>query len=500
MKVRVETSSIVTYQCDLIAVNLFEGVKVPTGATKAVDKALGGYISKLIKNGEITGKKEEATLIDTQGKIPAKRVVVVGLGKKEELDLEGIRRVSASIIKTAKHVKAKKVASVVHGAGSGGVSPVEGAQALVEGALLAEYHFEGYAKVKEGDRFFRVEQFVILEIAPEKARQLKPGVEKGSIVSEAVNNARELVNAPANLVTPNYIARYSVAKAKEVGIHCKVLDAPQIKEKGMLSFYSVAKGSDEKEKMVILRWNGDKKSKEWLGLIGKGVTFDSGGISIKPSNKMWEMKTDMAGAAACLEAMIAIAKLKVKSNVLAVLPFAENMPDGRAQKPGDVIGSLSGKTIEIISTDAEGRMVLADAVTYAKQLGATKLVDVATLTGACTVALGDVASGIMGNDDYMIEAFKRAGEKTGERVWQLPLYEEYKEYSKSDVADIKNCTEMGKASASIGGLFVQLFVENTPWIHIDIAGTAYLDRERGYYLRGATGIPVRSLIEFISNV
>jgi leucyl aminopeptidase len=242
---------------------------------------------------------------------------------------------------------------------------------------------------------------------------------------------------------------------------------------------------------------GGSKEKEIIGLVGKGVTFDAGGISIKPARNMWEMKDDMAGAAAVIEIMLAAAKLKIKKNLLAVIPVTENMPDGASLKPGDVINSFAGKTIEIISTDAEGRLILADAVAYIKKLGATKIIDIATLTGGCCIALGDVASGIMGNDPELLEAMTAASKKSGEKVWVLPLFEEYKDYLKSDAAYIKNCTEEGLAAPIIGGIFIQTFVENTPWVHFDIAGTAFLNKKTTYLPQGATGVPVRTILEYL---
>jgi len=328
---------------------------------------------------------------------------------------------------------------------------------------------------------------------------LRKVVKDSVAIGEAVNEVRNLVNNPSNIVTPEYFAKVAKELAAEVqGLSCTVLDAPQIRKLGMGAFYSIAKGSDEREKMVILKYNGDSShKKEVFGLIGKGITFDSGGISLKPSTKMWEMKTDMAGAAATLYATLLAAMFRVKKNIITVIPLAENMPDGRAVKPGDVITTLSGKTVEIISTDAEGRMLLADAITYAKQLGATSLIDVATLTGACVVCLGDVATGIMGNDPKLIDAVKSAAKKSGEKVWELPLFDEYKAYAKSMVADIKNATDTGKAGTSTAGQFLQLFVEKTPWVHMDIAGTAYLHSTRGYINEGATGTPLRTLVEIL---
>jgi leucyl aminopeptidase len=278
----------------------------------------------------------------------------------------------------------------------------------------------------------------------------------------------------------------------------QVMGREEIKKKGMDALYNVSKGSDEEPKMIVMKYNGG--GSVTYGLIGKGITFDSGGISLKPSSKLAEMKTDMAGAAAVIEVMRVLSKLKLKVNVIAVIPATENMPGGHAYKPGDIISSLSGKTIEIISTDAEGRLILADAITYAKELGAQKLIDIATLTGGVRVALGDAASGIMGNDQKLVDKLIQSSKATGEKLWQLPLYEEYKNYLKSDNADLLNCTESGgKASTSVGGIFLQRFAGDTPWAHIDIGGTAYLEKGIGYLASGATGYGVRLLAHFLQN-
>ena len=492
MRISVKQGSVANIECDLLVVNIFAGVKKPGGATAAVDKKLNGAITDLIKSGEITGKLEEVNLIHTQGKIPATQVAVAGLGQTSEFELDKARIAAAAAIAEAKKIKAKKVATIVHGAGVGGLTLPHAAQALVEGSLIGAYKYKGFA-TKKDDSFFGVAELVVVELQKGKIKAIAEGLKVGKIIAQAVNNARDMVNAPANRLTPTGIA----ARAKKVsGVKTKILDLRQARQQGLAAYYSVSKGSDEPAKFIVMQYG---KGSPDIALVGKGITFDAGGISLKPSKKMWEMKIDMAGAAAVLETMGAIAKLKVRKNVVGILPCTENMPDGEAQKPGDVVSSLSGKTIEIISTDAEGRMVMADGITYAKNLGVKKIIDIATLTGACISALGDACSGIMGNDQELVEQLIAAGKRSGEKLWQLPLFEEYKEYSKSKIADIKNCTEQGKASPSIGGLFLQLFTGDTSWAHVDIAGTVYLDKGRWYLSEGATGVMVRTLTTFLMS-
>ncbi|MFH1683594.1 MAG: leucyl aminopeptidase [Candidatus Margulisiibacteriota bacterium] len=492
MKIKVEAGSIINVKCDLLVVNLFEGLKVPGGATAAVDKKLDGAIVDLIKSKEITGKLGEVNLIHTQGKLPATQVLVVGLGKASDFELDRVRVAASAAIAEAKRIKAKKVATIVHGAGVGGLKLPESAQALVEGSLIGAYKYKGFATIKD-DLSFMVDELVIVELSKPKIAAITAGIKVGQIVSESVNNARDLVNAPANHVTPTFIA----ARAKKIpGVNVKVLSLAEAKKMGMEAFYSVSKGSKEPAKFIIIKYG---KGKPDIALVGKGITFDAGGISLKPSRNLWEMKIDMSGAAAVLETMRAISKLKVRKNIVGILPCTENMPDGEAQKPGDVVGSLSGKTIEIISTDAEGRMVLADGIGYANKLKVKKIIDVATLTGACVSALGDAASGLMGNDQELVDQLVAAGKRSGEKLWQLPLFEEYKEYSKSKIADIKNTSRQGKAGPSIGGLFLQLFAEDSSWALIDIAGTAFLDKGRGYLSDGATGVMVRTLVELLKS-
>jgi leucyl aminopeptidase len=374
----------------------------------------------------------------------------------------------------------------------GGLKIEEAAQALIEGSILGSYKFQGYAHKKEKE--FNIEKFTLIEADKNKIKGLQKGLRIGETLAWAQNRVRDLVNAPANFTAPHHLAKYAKKVAQKTKkLKCAVYDPRKL---GMHALWSIAKGSEEPPRLVVMKYRGSPKEK-LTALIGKGVTFDSGGISLKPSRKLWEMKIDMAGAAVVIEAMRAAAELKIKKNLLAVIPLTENMPSGKALKPGDVVSSLSGKSIEVISTDAEGRMILADAITYAQNLKADRILDVATLTGGCITALGDVASGLMGNNEEMIEEVKLAALKSGEKLWRLPLYDEYEDYLKSKLADLKNATEGRGASPSTGGTFLKEFVEEVGWVHIDVAGTAYLSKSRDYFTEGATGIPLRTILEWL---
>lgn len=434
-------------------------------------------------------KKGSLLVVNTQGKIPAKRLCFVGFGESKDLTLDLIRNSMSKAAQKAISLKAKKLAvSLDHE----GLQAADVAQAVAEGLILGSYKFLGYHKKQE--KRFAPSSATILA-STYNLKEANTGAYIGSVLAEAENNTRDLVNSPSNIRTPQSLADHAKALAKHYKIKCEILDPHK---EGFECMWAVAKGSKIPPKVIVMKYNGAaKKSKELIALIGKGITFDSGGISIKPAVKMWEMKGDMAGAAAVIEAMAVIAKLKIKKNIIAVVPLAENMPDGGALKPGDIVGSLDGTTVEIISTDAEGRMLLADAVTYAKQLGATKIFDCATLTGGCITALGDVASGLLGNNIEFIEEIEEASDKSGQKVWHLPIFEEYRDYLKSDVADIKNCMDKGMASASTGAVFIEKFVGNVPWVHLDIAGTAFLDKNQGPYCPWATGVPLRLIVEWL---
>jgi leucyl aminopeptidase len=496
LDIRVVVGDVVKFRGDALVVNLFEGLKTPGGATAAVDRALSGAIRKLIQGGEATGKWGEQTLVHTLGKLPVARVLIVGLGKREEFTLDRVRSVSAESAKCLRKIGARRIGTIVHGAGSqtgaGGFNAAQATQALVEGALLGLYRFTRYKREKEDDKK-QVESLTIVERGREKLRAMVEAVRRGRIVAEATNAARDLVNEPGNTLTPTELARRARAMARGARIRCRVLGPRELRRLGANALLGGARGSQEPARLIILTYRGGRRGGPHLGLVGKGITFDSGGISIKPAENMEAMKGDMAGAAAVLAATRAIALLRLPIQVTAIIPATENLPSGTALKPGDIIRAMSGKTIEVINTDAEGRLVLADALHYARGRKVSHLVDVATLTGACVVALGTINSGAFTNNQALLDTVVAAGKAAGEKIWPLPMDAEYDELIKSDVAEIKN-TGGRKGGAITGAKFLQNFVGDTPWVHLDIAGTFETDKEKGYLTKGGTGVMVRTLV------
>lgn len=492
MLVETISSSLTDVICDALVVNLFEGVTLPTGATGTIDAATGGQLSSLIRARRDAGKFGTTTVLPICTGVGARQIILLGLGKKESFTLDRLRQVAGIAVRAAQKLDARVVAMVVHGAGQGGLDPQAASQALVEGALLGNYRFRYYKTDRDEDVL--LEKLYIVENDANKVSALAAGAAKAQVIAAAVNLTRDMVNHPANRMTPTKMAEHAEEIASRGGLELTVLDKDAIAELKMEAFLAVAQGSHEPPKLIVLKYTGNPGGQNLLAFIGKGVTFDSGGISLKPSEGMQEMKDDMAGAAAVLGAMRAIAELKPAVNILAVMPCTENLPSGYAFRPGDVINSLGGKTIEIISTDAEGRLILADTIAYARRLGATHIVDLATLTGACVVALGNVTSGIMTNDRDWCNRFLGAAEAVGEKMWELPLFEEYKEQIKSDIADLKN-TGGRPAGAITAGLFLGAFADTTPWIHVDIAGTVSITKDSGYNPKGATGVGVRTLVE-----
>ena len=493
MEIRVVQGDVAQIQVPAIIVNLFEGVQKPGGATGAVDQALDGAISQLIADGEIKGKKGENTLIHTFGKIGPSRVLVAGLGSQEDFTQERVREVMGSSSRYLRKLGMERIATIAHGSGIASLDVGASAQAIAEGSTLGLYRFKNYL-TKNEDGSKELDEILIVERDSGELGELEKGVQRGRLMAEAAILARDMVNEPANVLTPTRMAEIATQVADEEGLSIKVLDRKHMEELGMGAFLGVAKGSDQPPKLIVLEYRGDPdNSSRVLGLVGKGITFDTGGISIKPAGGMEDMKGDMAGGASVIGAMKAIGQLKPKVNVTGIIAATENMPGGSAQRPGDVVRSMSGKTIEVINTDAEGRLVLADALYYARQIGVTSIVDVATLTGAMVVALGHACSGVMGNDQELMDRIMKVGQSTGERIWQLPMYEEYKEQLKSNVADVKNIG--GRPAGSItAAQFLAEFTEDTSWAHLDIAGTYLSSKEKGYLVKGGTGVPTRTLI------
>jgi len=496
LDIRLVIGDVTKFRGDAMVVNLYEGVKAPGGATAAVDAALGGAIRKLVQMGEVTGKWGEQTLVHALEKLPVDRILVMGLGKREDFTLDRARIVSAEALKHLRKIGARRVGTIVHGAGARmgtrGFNAAQAAQALSEGALLGLYRFTRYKRNnEEGKR--EIETLTIVERDRQKLRAMTEAVRRGRLLAEATNAARDLVNEPGNTLTPTELGRRAKEAARRSGIRCRVRGLQELRRLGARALLGVARGSQEPPRLIVLEYRGGRRGGPHLGLIGKGITFDSGGISIKPAENMEAMKGDMAGAAAVIAATSAIARLNLPIHVTAVVPATENLPSGSALKPGDILRAMSGKTIEVINTDAEGRLVLADALHYARTRKASHLVDVATLTGACVVALGTLNSGAFTNNQGLLDKVLAAGRAAGEKIWPLPMDPEYDELIKSDVAEIKN-TGGRKGGAITGAKFLQHFVGDTPWVHLDIAGTFETDKEKGYQPKGATGVMVRTLV------
>lgn len=492
MRITVTTGDVTQINTPALILNLFTGVAKPEGATGAVDKALDGAISQLIEEGEIKGKRAEISMIHTLGKISPARIVVVGLGSKDKLDSQTVRQVSGSVVRYLRQKGISQATTIAHGAGSGGLDPETSGQAIAEGTLLGLYRFGTYLSDQK-EKPVEFEELGIVDQDPQRVEAIGNGVAVGREAAEGAILARDMVNEPANAMTPTHMAEVASRVAKAEGLSLTVLDAPDMREMGMGAFLGVAQGSDQAPKLIVLSYEGDPDNRDNnLGLVGKGITFDTGGISLKQAGGMEAMKGDMAGGASVIAAMQIIGRLKPKINVTGIIAATENMPGGSAQRPGDVVRAMNGKTIEVINTDAEGRLVLADALCYARQQGLNRLVDVATLTGAMVTTLGKVCTGVMGNNQRLIDQVVDAGQETGEKYWQLPMLDEYKDLIKSDVADMKNTG--GRQAGSISAaLLLAEFVGDTPWVHLDIAGTSTAESTKGYQVKGATGVPARTL-------
>ena len=435
----------------------------------------------LAEAGEITGKFGELTLVHRPEGAAAERVLFAGAGKAAQFDAAAARKLAGIAVRHLKAKSVKRVAFAFDGAH---------ADAVVEGAILANFDPDRYRTANDKKSIDEV-----AVVAEGAADGVQAAAERGRIVAEAQNLTRELVNEPANRLTPRLLAEAAQKMAAAHGLECEILERPQMEKLGMGALLGVAQGSAEPPALIVIRYRPQTaaKSSAHLGLVGKGVTFDTGGISIKPAEGMEKMKYDMGGGAAMIGAMQAIAQLKAPIPVTAFIPAVENMPGSRAQRPGDIVTAMSGKTVEVINTDAEGRLILADALTYARRQGCTHLVDAATLTGAIVVALGHVHIGLFANDDAMRDRVLAASRAEGERAWAMPLDEDYKDYLKSAFADLANVG--GRWGGAItAAWFLKEFAEDTPWVHLDIAGTAWLDDEKPWLAKGPTGVPVRTLV------
>ena len=475
MEIKLEPKKLGEVDSDALVVVGFEGA--PPGAAAA------DQIKEWYDSGEFSGKGLEVAILHRPAGLQAKRLVLAGGGKREKFDAGELRKLTGAVVRT---LKSKGIHSITLAVDEAWRSDDMVASA-VEGAVLADLENDRYkTDPKKNEK--HVDSFAVLGGS-------QAAVERGQILAEAQNFTRDLANEPANVLTPTLLAERAKQMASEFGLECEVLDQDRMRQLGMGALLGVAQGSAEPPALIVIRYQPatTPASKDHLGLIGKGVTFDTGGISIKPSDGMEKMRYDMAGGAAVLGAMRAIAQLKPPIPVTALVPTVENMPGSKAQRPGDIVKSLSGKTIEVLNTDAEGRLILIDALTYARRLGCTHLVDAATLTGAIVVALGNVNIGAFTNNEAFLNKLLAAAKREGEKTWPMPMDEEYKELLKSSFADLHNIG--GRSGGSItAAWFIRDFVDETPWIHLDIAGTAWLDDAKPYMAKGPTGVGLRTFV------
>ena len=460
------------------------------GAAADIDPKLGGVIATALADGEHQGKANEVALFHATGDLGVRRVLVVGLGDRAKFQPWQFAQYAGTAVR---YLGKRNVHDIALALPSEARDPFSTASFIVEGAFVASLDTTMYRK--EQERPIEIKSLTIVAGAADR-NALAAGAKHGQIIGKSVNYTRRLALTPANDMTPSILAERAEEVAKKCDLEFDALDEDRMKELGMGALLGVSQGSSQPAKLIVLKYDGDPHSKERLALVGKGITFDSGGISLKPADNMHDMKYDMSGGAAVIGAMRAIGKLKPKINVIGIVPASENLPGPDATKPGDIHRAMNGKTIEVINTDAEGRLILADALAYATmKLGATRLIDCATLTGAIVISLGHAAVGAMSNDDAFVNAFLRVANATGERYWHLPIYDDYLTAMKSEIADLKN-TGGRPAGSLTAAAFLREFVDGKPWIHLDIAGTAYGDKEQPYTAKGPTGLPLRALVAY----
>jgi leucyl aminopeptidase len=494
VKIFVNKGKLAETESEATLLALFEGAEL-AGAALYIDTQSNGLISELIGSHDFEAKPSQVSVIYARGSLPAKRIVLVGLGKRGEFTLEKLRAAFAKALQHLRNLNIKEAATSVDA--DFPLYPKDRvAQAVVEGSLLGLYQYAPF-KTVDRENLKDLEQLTIVAEGDDFS-EINAAVEKAQTIATAVYFTRDLVSAPANQMTPTILAKEAEGIATGRGVSCVVLDKVTLQGLGMNSLLGVASGSNEEPKFVILEYRGGEADAPPIVLVGKGITFDSGGICIKPSEKMDQMKSDMAGGGAVIGAIKACADLQLPLNIVGLIPAAENMPSGTALKPGDVFTSYSGKTIEVINTDAEGRLILADALAYASKYKPAAIIDLATLTGACVIALGDDVIGMFGTDEKLKGELREAARQTGELLWELPLWENYQEQVKSDIADYKN--HGGRPAGAItAAAFLSKFAGDFPWVHLDIAGPAWADKDKGYVPKGASGVGVRLLVEFLCN-
>lgn len=496
MNINIKIGTVEKEPAEVVVFYLYEDIETLSEPLACCNKALNNIISELLKEKEFIAKLNKTIILPTYGKILAKRIMLVGLGKKKDAVPDRIRQAAGTTASTLRGMGISEGTGVMDSIDIPQPA-AEWYQAYIEGALLALYRYQKYKTVPPEEQ----QEFKALTLLLSGREELGPAreaVKHGQIIADAVCFTRDLVNTPAQDKTPGVLADTAKKMSREVGIQCKVLSLPEIKKLGMGGLLGVSQGSAQPPKFIILEYNAHVKNQDTVVFVGKGITFDSGGICLKQSKDMDIMKSDMSGGAAVMGAMKAISRMKFPQHVVGLIPCAENMPSGSAIKPGDIIKFYSGKTAEVANTDAEGRLILADALAYAEKYKPSAVIDLATLTGSCVVALGTVVTGMLGNNEELKRRVKIAGEKTWERVWELPLWEEYQEQIKSDIADIKNVGGP-YAGAITAACFLSKFTEKYPWVHLDIAGTSWCEKNNAYTQKGASGVGVRLLVQLVRN-
>jgi leucyl aminopeptidase len=495
MQIQLDTNPYAEIETEALVSYLFEETDPIQGRVAEIDEAAGGLLRKLSQSGELTGKTLEFTLIHAPAGLKAARLLLVGAGKREQFNTATLRKITGAALRYLKSRSVKNFAILVHEKEAN----AESGQAIAEGALAADFESDKYKTDKKNDKYIGT-----VSLAGYSDSQRSAGVSglaRGRVIAESQNFARDLINEPSNKLTPRILAEKAEAMAREAGLAVEILDEKRIAELKMGALLSVAQGGPEPPRMIVITYTpaNPKPGAPVIGLVGKAVTFDTGGISIKPSDGMEKMKYDMAGGATMIGVMRALASLKPNVKVICVVPSTENMPGGTAQKPGDIQTAMSGKTIEVLNTDAEGRLILADGVHYAKQLGATHLIDAATLTGAITVALANINVGVFGSDQAFTDKLLASAKAAGEKMWQMPLDDDYREFIKGTVADIQNIGSGKGGGAITGAMFIKEFTGDSPWIHLDIAGTAWNDDAKPWLAKGPTGTSLRTLVHLVMS-
>jgi leucyl aminopeptidase len=495
MQIQIESQPFAAISTEALVTYVFDKDERIEGTVALLDQATQSKLAPLAKSGELTGKPFEMVLLHYPQGLGAQRLLLVGAGKQDKFSLADLRRLAGAALRYLK-VRGVKNFTFLAREGNAGAPAL---QTVVEGLLIADFESDTYRSKKDNGKAI---ESVKLAGFDGTASDLASAYERGKLLGESQNFARSLINEPSNKLTPRILADRAAVMAKESGLAFEILDEDKIAELKMGALIGVAQGSVEPPRVIVITYTPAnlRADAPVLGLVGKAVTFDTGGISIKPADGMEKMKYDMGGGATMLGVMRALAQLKPSVKVICVVPATENMPGGRAQKPGDVQVAMSGKTIEIINTDAEGRLILADGIAYAKKLGATHLIDAATLTGAIVVALAGVHVGAFGTPREYLDRFLKSADAAGEKMWPMPMDDDYQEMIKSSIADIRN-TGSGKGGGAItAAWFIKEFAEDTPWIHLDIAGTAWLDENKPWSAKGPTGIAVRSIIDFATKL